>query len=126
MSDLHCPARPVRPVTASAAFDGRDASINIMRGSFAVRMVESGGARPEGIDQGMEQGCAHPVGPLCLLDRIGLDAAQAIAESMRQAFEEPLYAPPALLCRMATAGHLGAVRAGGLLRARQLINTSNY
>ncbi|MEV5848709.1 3-hydroxybutyryl-CoA dehydrogenase [Streptomyces sp. NPDC051985] len=73
----------------------------------AVRMVESGGARPEDIDQGMELGCAHPMGPLRLLDLIGLDTAQAIAESMYEEFKEPLYAPPALLRRMAAAGHLG-------------------
>ncbi|MFG2730314.1 3-hydroxybutyryl-CoA dehydrogenase [Streptomyces canus] len=73
----------------------------------AVRMVESGGARPEDIDRGMELGCAHPMGPLRLLDLIGLDTAQAVAESMYEEFKEPLYAPPALLRRMVTAGHLG-------------------
>jgi 3-hydroxybutyryl-CoA dehydrogenase len=73
----------------------------------AVRMVESGAARPEDIDQGMELGCAHPMGPLRLLDLIGLDTAQAVAESMYAEFKEPLYAPPALLRRMVAAGHLG-------------------
>jgi 3-hydroxybutyryl-CoA dehydrogenase len=73
----------------------------------AVRMVESGSARPEDIDRGMELGCAHPMGPLCLLDLIGLDTAQAVAESMYEEHKEPLYAPPALLRRMVAAGHLG-------------------
>ncbi|MER6786677.1 3-hydroxybutyryl-CoA dehydrogenase [Streptomyces sp. NPDC000658] len=73
----------------------------------AVRMVESGGARPQDIDQGMELGCAHPMGPLRLLDLIGLDTAQAVAESMYEEFKEPLYAPPALLRRMVAAGCLG-------------------
>ncbi|MFD7446741.1 3-hydroxybutyryl-CoA dehydrogenase [Streptomyces sp. NPDC059909] len=73
----------------------------------AVRMVESGSARPDDIDQGMELGCAHPMGPLRLLDLIGLDTAQAVAESMYEEFKEPLYAPPALLRRMVAAGHLG-------------------
>ncbi|MFE9644972.1 3-hydroxybutyryl-CoA dehydrogenase [Streptomyces sp. NPDC006365] len=73
----------------------------------AVRMVESGGARPEDIDRGMELGCAHPMGPLRLLDLIGLDTAQAVAESMYEEFKEPLYAPPALLRRMVAAGHIG-------------------
>lgn len=73
----------------------------------AVRMVESGGARPDDIDQGMELGCAHPMGPLRLLDLIGLDTAQAAAESMYEEFKEPLYAPPALLHRMVAAGRLG-------------------
>ncbi|MDX3133716.1 3-hydroxybutyryl-CoA dehydrogenase [Streptomyces europaeiscabiei] len=73
----------------------------------AVRMVESGAARPDDIDRGMELGCAHPMGPLRLLDLIGLDTAQAVAESMYEEFKEPLYAPPALLRRMVAAGHLG-------------------
>ncbi|MGC0344172.1 3-hydroxybutyryl-CoA dehydrogenase [Streptomyces sp. SLBN-8D4] len=73
----------------------------------AVRMVESGAARPDDIDRGMELGCAHPMGPLRLLDLIGLDTAQAVAESMYEEFREPLYAPPALLRRMVAAGHLG-------------------
>ncbi|MFD8525495.1 3-hydroxybutyryl-CoA dehydrogenase [Streptomyces capillispiralis] len=73
----------------------------------AVRMVESGSARPDDIDKGMELGCAHPMGPLRLLDLIGLDTTQAIAESMYEEFKEPLYAPPALLRRMVAAGHLG-------------------
>ncbi|NGO06394.1 3-hydroxybutyryl-CoA dehydrogenase [Streptomyces sp. HC44] len=73
----------------------------------AVRMVESGSASPEDIDRGMELGCAHPMGPLRLLDLIGLDTAQAVAESMYEEFKEPLYAPPALLRRMVAAGRLG-------------------
>ncbi|MFJ9590891.1 3-hydroxybutyryl-CoA dehydrogenase [Streptomyces acidicola] len=73
----------------------------------AVRMVESGAAGPADIDRGMELGCAHPMGPLRLLDLIGLDTAKAIAESMYEEFKEPLYAPPALLRRMIAAGHLG-------------------
>lgn len=73
----------------------------------AVRMVEAGSAVPDDIDRGMELGCAHPMGPLRLLDLIGLDTAQAVAESMYEEFKEPLYAPPALLRRMVAAGHLG-------------------
>ncbi|MFE2499440.1 3-hydroxybutyryl-CoA dehydrogenase [Streptomyces scopuliridis] len=73
----------------------------------AIRMVESGAARPEDIDGGMELGCAHPMGPLRLLDLIGLDTAQAVAESMYEEFKEPLYAAPPLLRRMVAAGHLG-------------------
>ncbi|MFD5063680.1 3-hydroxybutyryl-CoA dehydrogenase [Streptomyces sp. NPDC058394] len=73
----------------------------------AIRMVESGAARPADIDSGMELGCAHPMGPLRLLDLIGLDTAQAVAESMYEEFKEPLYAAPPLLQRMVAAGHLG-------------------
>lgn len=55
----------------------------------------------------MELGCAHPMGPLRLLDLIGLDTAQAIAESLYEEHAEPLYAPPPLLRRMVAAGRLG-------------------
>ncbi|WP_329113706.1 3-hydroxybutyryl-CoA dehydrogenase [Streptomyces sp. NBC_01465] len=73
----------------------------------AVRMLESGVASAEDIDNGMVLGCAHPMGPLRLLDLIGLDTAQSIAESMYEEFKEPLYAPPPLLRRMVAAGALG-------------------
>ncbi|WP_329165710.1 3-hydroxybutyryl-CoA dehydrogenase [Streptomyces sp. NBC_01717] len=73
----------------------------------AVRMLESGVASAEDIDNGMVLGCAHPMGPLRLLDLIGLDTAQSIAESMYEEYKEPLYAPPPLLRRMVAAGALG-------------------
>ncbi len=73
----------------------------------AVRMLESGFARPEDIDLGMVVGCAHPLGPLHLSDLIGLDTLKAIAESMYEEFKEPLYSPPPLLLRMVDAGLLG-------------------
>lgn len=73
----------------------------------AVRMLESGSASASDIDRGMELGCVHPMGPLRLLDFVGLDTAQAAAESMYEEYKEPLYAPPALLRRMVAAGHLG-------------------
>ncbi|MGW0842390.1 3-hydroxybutyryl-CoA dehydrogenase [Streptomyces sp. NPDC002787] len=73
----------------------------------AVRMVQTGTATAEDIDHGMELGCAHPMGPLRLLDLIGLDTAQAIAESLYEEHAEPLYAPPPLLRRMVAAGRLG-------------------
>ena len=73
----------------------------------AIRMLESGFATAEDIDAGMVKGCNHPMGPLALADLIGLDTAKGVAESMYGEFKEPLYAPPALLCRMVEAGMLG-------------------
>lgn len=73
----------------------------------AIRMVESGFATPEDIDQGLVHGCAHPQGPLALVDLIGLDTTKAVAESLYEEFKEPLYAPPPLLSRMVEAGLLG-------------------
>ncbi|WP_436775866.1 3-hydroxybutyryl-CoA dehydrogenase [Yinghuangia sp. YIM S09857] len=79
----------------------------------AVRMLESGFASAEDIDQGMVLGCAHPLGPLRLSDLIGLDTVAAIAESMYAEFKEPLYALPPLLLRMVDAGLLGRKTARG-------------
>ncbi|MDP8932393.1 MAG: 3-hydroxybutyryl-CoA dehydrogenase [Actinomycetota bacterium] len=73
----------------------------------AVRMVESGFASAEDIDAGMVRGCAHPMGPLALIDLIGLDTTMAVAESLYAEFKEQLYAPPPLLSRMVDAGLLG-------------------
>jgi 3-hydroxybutyryl-CoA dehydrogenase len=73
----------------------------------AIRMLESGFATAADIDQGMVQGCAHPMGPLALADLIGLDTVMAVALSMYEEFKEPLYAAPPMLSRMVDAGLLG-------------------
>ncbi|MFC0082228.1 3-hydroxybutyryl-CoA dehydrogenase [Aciditerrimonas ferrireducens] len=85
----------------------------------SVRMLESGFATREDIDAGMVEGCGHPMGPLALLDLIGLDTAQAVAESLYEEFKEPLYAPPPLLNRMVEAGLLGRKSGQGFYGYRQ-------
>ncbi|HEX7659601.1 MAG TPA: 3-hydroxybutyryl-CoA dehydrogenase [Pseudonocardiaceae bacterium] len=73
----------------------------------AIRMLESGFASVEDIDNGMVYGCSHPMGPLRLADLIGLDTTKAVADSMYEEFKEPLYTAPPLLLRMVDAGLLG-------------------
>ncbi|MGH3875438.1 MAG: 3-hydroxybutyryl-CoA dehydrogenase [Actinophytocola sp.] len=73
----------------------------------AVRMLESGMASIEDIDMAMVLGCAHPMGPLRLIDLIGLDTVAAISESLYAEFREPHYSPPPLLARMVAGGLLG-------------------
>ena len=73
----------------------------------AIRMLESGFASAEDIDNGMVLGCAHPLGPLALTDLIGLDTTLAVADSLYAEFKEPHLAPPPLLSRMTQAGLLG-------------------
>lgn len=73
----------------------------------AVRALEKGVATKEDIDTAIKLGLNHPMGPLTLLDFIGLDTALYIAEAMYQEFRDPRYAPPPLLRRMVLAGHLG-------------------
>jgi 3-hydroxybutyryl-CoA dehydrogenase len=82
----------------------------------AIRMLESGFATAEHIDEGMVQGCAHPMGPLALADLIGLDTVIAVAVSMYDEFKEPLYAPPPMLSRMVDAGLLGRKSGRGFHR----------
>tara|TARA_B100000029_G_scaffold462946_1_gene495868 strand:- start:345 stop:1199 length:855 start_codon:yes stop_codon:yes gene_type:complete len=73
----------------------------------AMHMFDRGQASKEDIDAGMKFGCAHPQGPLELSDLIGLDTLQLVAEVLYEEFKEPNYAPPPILKRMVTAGHLG-------------------
>ncbi len=73
----------------------------------AVRALENGVATKEDIDAGMKLGCNHPMGPLTLLDFVGLDTAYYIANVMFEEFKDPRYAAPPLLKRMVLAGHLG-------------------
>jgi len=74
---------------------------------YAIRMYESGLATKEDIDEGMKLGCGHPMGPLTLLDFVGLDTTYYIAEIMFDEFKDPLMAPPPLLKRMVLAGQYG-------------------
>jgi 3-hydroxybutyryl-CoA dehydrogenase len=73
----------------------------------SIRMYESGFASREDIDEGMVQGCAHPMGPLALADLIGLDTLLAVSESIHDEFRDPASVAPALLNRMVEAGLLG-------------------
>ena len=73
----------------------------------AVRMVESGIATKEDIDTGINLGLNHPMGPLTLLDYVGIDTTLYIAEVMYEEYRDPKYAAPPLLRKMVTAGYLG-------------------
>jgi 3-hydroxybutyryl-CoA dehydrogenase len=74
---------------------------------YAIRMYEQGLASKEDIDEGMKLGCGHPMGPLTLLDFVGLDTTYYIAEIMFDEFKDPMFASPPLLKRMVLAGHHG-------------------
>jgi 3-hydroxybutyryl-CoA dehydrogenase len=79
----------------------------------AVRMLDEGFATCEDIDMAVSLGLAHPMGPLRLLDLIGLDTALFVANVLFEEFREPLFAPPPLLKRMVTAGRLGRKSGAG-------------
>ena len=73
----------------------------------AVRMLEDGFATREDIDTAVHLGLNHPMGPLRLIDLIGLDTHLFIANVLFEEFKEPTFAPPPLLRRMVAAGLLG-------------------
>jgi 3-hydroxybutyryl-CoA dehydrogenase len=73
----------------------------------AVRLLEAGVATKEDIDQGMKLGCGMPMGPIELLDFVGLDTTLSIAEVLHGEFGDPGYAPPPLLRRMVESGLMG-------------------
>ena len=73
----------------------------------AVRALEEGFGTIEDIDQGMKLGCNHPMGPLTLLDFVGIDTTYSIAEILFNEYREKRFAPPPLLRRMVMAGMFG-------------------
>ncbi|MEX2155654.1 MAG: 3-hydroxybutyryl-CoA dehydrogenase [Gemmatimonadales bacterium] len=73
----------------------------------AIRAVERGVGSVSDIDKAMQLGCGYPMGPLTLLDFVGLDTTHNIAEIMFKEYREARYAPPPLLKRMVLAGMYG-------------------
>jgi 3-hydroxybutyryl-CoA dehydrogenase len=73
----------------------------------AIRAYEEGVGSIEDIDNSMKLGCGYPMGPLTLLDLVGLDTTYYIANIMFDEFKEKRFAPPALLKRMVLAGWNG-------------------
>src|SRR5256714_1396243 len=73
----------------------------------AIRAVERGVGTVPDIDKAMQLGCGYPMGPLTLLDFVGLDTTYKIAEIMFTEYREQRYAPPPLLKRMVLAGMNG-------------------
>ncbi|TET94540.1 MAG: 3-hydroxybutyryl-CoA dehydrogenase [Dehalococcoidia bacterium] len=73
----------------------------------AIRMVESGTATAEDIDQACKAGLNHAMGPLATADLVGLDTLIHIGESMFEEYGEPRFKAPTVLRRMVSLGHLG-------------------
>jgi 3-hydroxybutyryl-CoA dehydrogenase len=73
----------------------------------AIRALEEGVGSIEDIDNSMKLGCGHPMGPLSLLDFVGLDTTYYIGNIMFEEFRERRFAPPPLLKRMVLAGWNG-------------------
>jgi 3-hydroxybutyryl-CoA dehydrogenase len=79
----------------------------------AIRGYEEGIGSIEDIDKGMQLGCGYPMGPMTLLDFVGLDTTYYIAEIMFNEYRERRFAPPALLRKMVLAGRFGRKSGAG-------------
>ncbi|HET7295581.1 MAG TPA: 3-hydroxybutyryl-CoA dehydrogenase, partial [Gemmatimonadales bacterium] len=95
---------------AVAAKDNSGFIVNLLLVPYlldAIRAVERGVGSVPDIDKAMHLGCGYPMGPLTLLDLVGLDTTYKIAEIMFAEYREQRYAPPPLLKRMVLAGMNG-------------------
>ena len=79
----------------------------------AVRMLELGTASRDDIDTAMKGGCNFPMGPLALLDLVGLDTSLSILDALYDEFRDPNYAALPRLRRMVAAGQLGRKSGSG-------------
>jgi 3-hydroxyacyl-CoA dehydrogenase len=79
----------------------------------AVRLLERTGLGPEEIDSCMKLGASHPMGPLELLDLVGLDVAAAIGEAIYADTRNPEHRPPERIKRLIEEGRLGRKSGAG-------------
>jgi 3-hydroxybutyryl-CoA dehydrogenase len=85
----------------------------------AVRALELGIATKEDIDTAVHLGLAHPMGPLTLLDYVGIDTTYYIAEAMFEEFKDARYAAPPLMKKMVLAGLHGRKSGRGFYEYKQ-------
>jgi 3-hydroxybutyryl-CoA dehydrogenase len=84
--------------------------VNLLLTSYlnaAVKMYEEGFATKEDIDTAIKLGLGHPMGPLELLDLIGIDTMLSVGDVLYDEFKSSEFAPPPLARRMVQAGFLG-------------------
>jgi 3-hydroxyacyl-CoA dehydrogenase len=73
----------------------------------AVRLLERTGMEPEQVDACMKLGASHPMGPLELLDLVGIDVAEAIGEALHADTDDPAHRPPGRIKELVGQGRLG-------------------
>jgi 3-hydroxybutyryl-CoA dehydrogenase len=79
----------------------------------AVRMIERTGMEAGEVDTCMKLGAGHPMGPLALLDFVGLDVAEAIGDALYADSSEAAHKPPGLIVEMVGEGKLGRKSGAG-------------
>ena len=82
----------------------------------AIRLVEAGVAAPTDIDRAIKSGLGYPLGPLELLDLVGLDTQLLLCEALYGLTHDPRAACPPLVKRMIAAGHLGRKTGQGFFK----------
>jgi len=79
----------------------------------AVRLIEQTGMEAGEVDTCMKLGAGHPMGPLALLDFVGLDVSKAIGDALYADSNEPTHKPPGLIVEMVGEGKLGRKSSAG-------------
>jgi 3-hydroxybutyryl-CoA dehydrogenase len=79
----------------------------------AVRLVERTGMEAGEVDTCMKLGAGHPMGPLALLDFVGLDVAEAIGDALYADSNEAAHKPPGLIVEMVGEEKLGRKSGAG-------------
>jgi 3-hydroxybutyryl-CoA dehydrogenase len=85
----------------------------------AVKLLEGNVATRDDIDAAMKGGCNFPMGPLELLDLVGLDTSLAILDALYAEFRDPNYAPAPLLRRLVSAERYGRKSGAGFYEYRR-------
>ena len=79
----------------------------------AVRLLERTGMEPAQVDACMKLGASHPMGPLELLDLVGIDVAEAIGEALHADTSDPSHRPPGRIKELVANGRLGKKSGAG-------------
>jgi 3-hydroxybutyryl-CoA dehydrogenase len=79
----------------------------------AVRLLERTGLSPKDVDECMKLGASHPMGPLELLDLVGLDVAEAIGEALYADTGDAGHRPPGRIKELVGRGRLGRKSGAG-------------
>ncbi len=84
----------------------------------AVRLLERTGMEPAAVDDCMKLGAAYRMGPLELLDFVGLDVADAIGEAIHADTGDPAHRPPGRIKQLVGEGRLGRKSGAGFYEYR--------
>ena len=96
-----------RPVRVNEAPGGIVSRLQLLVRNEAVRMVAEGVATPKDIDAAMRLGAGWPMGPLELIDLVGVDMHVTNCDSLARELGSNRYAPHPLVRKLVRAGHLG-------------------